>query len=37
MMDRVNEISFNFSLMRGMRAIASASQLVGQGKLDRRR
>jgi NTE family protein len=35
-MDRVNEISFNSSLMREMRAIAFVSRLVEQGKLDRR-
>ena len=35
-MDRVNEISFNSSLMREMRAIAFVSRLVEQGKPDRR-
>jgi NTE family protein len=33
-MDRVNEISFNSSLMREMRAIAFVSRLLEQGKLD---
>jgi NTE family protein len=35
-MDRVNEISFNSSLMREMRAIAFVSRLIEDGKLDRR-
>ncbi len=35
-MDRVNEISFNSSLMREMRAIAFVSRLLEQGKLDSR-
>jgi NTE family protein len=35
-MDRVNEISFNSSLMREMRTIAFVGRLVEQGKLDRR-
>jgi NTE family protein len=35
-MDRVNEISFNSSLMREMRAIAFVSRLIDDGKLDRR-
>jgi NTE family protein len=35
-MDRVNEISFNSSLMREMRAIAFVGRLVEEGKLDRR-
>jgi NTE family protein len=34
-MDRVNEISFNSSLMREMRAIAFVSRLIENGKLDR--
>ena len=33
-MDRRNEISFNSSLMREMRAIAFVSRLLEQGKLD---
>jgi NTE family protein len=32
----VNEISFNSSLMREMRAIAFVSRLIDDGKLDRR-
>jgi NTE family protein len=35
-MDRVNEISFNSSLMREMRAIAFISRLIDDGKLNRR-
>jgi NTE family protein len=35
-MDRVNEISFNSSLMREMRAIAFVSRLVEEGRVDRR-
>ncbi len=33
--DRINELSFNSSLMREMRAIAFVSKLVESGKLDR--
>ncbi|MCC6007472.1 MAG: patatin-like phospholipase family protein, partial [Rhodobacteraceae bacterium] len=33
--DRVNEISFNSSLMRELRAIAFVSRLIGQGALHR--
>jgi NTE family protein len=33
-MNRVNEISFNSSLMREMRAIAFVTDLIDQGKLD---
>ena len=32
--DRINEISFNSSLMREMRAIAFVARLVGDGKVD---
>jgi NTE family protein len=35
-LDRVNEISFNSSLMREMRAIAFVSKLIDSGRLDRR-
>ena len=34
-LDRVNEISFNSSLMREMRAIAFVTRLIDDGKLDR--
>jgi NTE family protein len=34
-MDRANEVSFNSSLMREMRAIAFISQLVEQDRVDR--
>ena len=33
-MNRINEISFNSSLMREMRAIAFVTRLIDQGKLD---
>jgi NTE family protein len=33
-MNRVNEISFNSSLMREMRAIAFVSRLIDEGRLD---
>ena len=33
-MNRVNEISFNSSLMREMRAISFVTDLIDQGKLD---
>ena len=33
-LDRVNEISFNATLMREMRAIAFVSKLIDQGRLD---
>lgn len=33
-LDRINEISFNSTLMREMRAIAFVSKLKGQGKLE---
>lgn len=33
-LDRINEISFNATLMREMRAIAFVSKLKGQGKLE---
>ena len=32
--DRINEISFNSSLMREMRAIAFVTRLVGEGRVD---
>jgi NTE family protein len=34
-MNRINEISFNSSLMREMRAIAFVTRLIDQGKLDK--
>ena len=34
--DRVNEISFNSTLMREMRAIHFVTKLIDSGKLDRR-
>ena len=33
-MNRINEISFNSSLMREMRAIAFVTKLIDDGKLD---
>ena len=36
-LDRVNEISFNSSLMREMRAIAFVSRLVSEGSVDAKR
>ena len=36
-MNRINEISFNSSLMREMRAIAFVTKLIDDGKLERRR
>ena len=36
-MNRINEISFNSSLMREMRAIAFVTKLIDDGKLQGRR